>query len=39
MDEYKVTSKCEEDTISIAENFEAEKFPRSEEHSLTPVTG
>ena len=27
MDEYKVTSKCEEDTISIAENFEAEKFP------------
>ena len=27
MDDYKVTTRCEEDTIRIAENFEAEKFP------------
>ena len=27
MDDYKVTSRCEEDTIRVAENFEAEKFP------------
>ena len=25
--DYKATTKCEEDTIRIAENFEAEKFP------------
>ena len=27
MDEYKVTSRSEQDTISVAENLEAEKFP------------
>ena len=27
MDEYKITSRSEEDTIAVAENFEAEKFP------------
>ena len=27
MDEYKMTSRCEEDTIALAENIEAEKFP------------
>ena len=27
MDDYKVTTRSEEDTIAIAENFEAEKFP------------
>ena len=27
MNEYKLTTRCEEDTISIAENLEAEKFP------------
>ena len=27
MDDYKVTTRSEEDTIRIAENFEAEKFP------------
>lgn len=26
MDEYKITSRSEEDTIAVAENFEAEKF-------------
>ena len=27
MDEYKVTSRSEQDTIAVAENLEAEKFP------------
>ncbi len=27
MDEYKITSRSERDTISVAENLEAEKFP------------
>ena len=27
MDEYKITSRSEEDTIALAENIEAEKFP------------
>ena len=27
MNEYKLTARCEEDTIEIAENLEAEKFP------------
>ena len=27
MDEYKITSKSEQDTIAVAENLEAEKFP------------
>ena len=27
MDEYKITSRSEQDTISVAENLEAEKFP------------
>jgi len=25
--EYKVTTRCEEDTIELAQNFESEKFP------------
>lgn len=25
--DYKITTKCEEDTMEIAENFESEKFP------------
>lgn len=27
MDEYKFTSRCEDDTLELAENFESEKFP------------
>ena len=27
MEEYKITSKSEQDTIAVAENLEAEKFP------------